>query len=253
MKIALVGAGNVATCMGPRLKAAGHDIVCVYSRTMQSASVLAERLGAVAVTDLAAMPQADVYLTMLKDDALLALAPDIVKGRDGLFLHTAGSIPMSVWSDAGASNCGVLYVMQTFSKTSVIEWDKVTAFIEGTSDSIRELASDLTPNVVSLSSEGRRRLHLAAVFANNFSNHMFAVSQRLLEKEGVPFSVMLPLIREGVRKLDTMNPSDAQTGPAVRGDRQTMNSHVRLLAGNPQLQELYTLITDIIQQKTSGK
>lgn len=249
MKIVLVGAGNVATCMGPRLKAAGHDIVCVYSRTIQSASVLAERLGTIAVTDLAAMPGADVYLTMLKDDALLALAPEIVKGRDGLFLHTAGSIPLSVWSDAGARNCGVLYVMQTFSKTSVIEWDKVTAFIEGTSDSIRELASDLTPNVVSLSSEGRRRLHLAAVFANNFSNHMFTVSQRLLEKEGVPFSVMLPLIREGVRKLDTMNPSEAQTGPAVRGDRKVVDEHLSLLADEPRWARLYELISKDINHE----
>lgn len=249
MKIALVGAGNVATCMGPRLKAAGHDIVCVYSRTIQSASVLAERLGTIAVTSLEDMPVADVYLTMLKDDALLALAPEIVKGRDGLFLHTAGSIPLSVWSDAGARNCGVLYVMQTFSKTSVIEWDKVTAFIEGTSDSIRELASDLTPNVVSLSSEGRRRLHLAAVFANNFSNHMFAVSQRLLEKEGVPFSVMLPLIREGVRKLDTMNPSEAQTGPAVRGDRKVVDEHLSLLADEPRWARLYELISKDINHE----
>ena len=250
MRIALVGAGNVATCMGPRLKAAGHDIVCVYSRTMQSASVLAGRLGTEAVTSLADMPQADVYLTMLKDDALLELAADIVRGREkSLFLHTAGSIPMSVWTDAGARDCGVLYVMQTFSKTSVIEWGKVTAFIEGASDSIRELALSLTPNVVGLSSDGRRRLHLAAVFANNFSNHMFTISQRLMEKDGVPFSVMLPLVREEVRKLESMSPSDAQTGPAVRGDRAVVEEHMALLADEPAWARLYELISKDINDK----
>lgn len=244
MKIALVGAGNVATCFGPRLKAAGHDIVCVYSRTMESASALASVLETMPVTDLAAMPRADVYLTMLRDDALLQLAPEIVRGRQkALFLHTAGSIPMSVWADAGAENYGVLYVMQTFSKTSVIEWEKVTAFIEGASDSIRELALALTPNVMELSSEGRRKLHLAAVFANNFSNHMFTICQRLLEREGVPFSVMLPLVNEGVRKLERMDPADAQTGPAIRGDRKVIEEHLELLKDDPEYAELYRLIS----------
>lgn len=244
MKIALVGAGNVATCFGPRLKAAGHDIVCVYSRTMESASALASVLETKPVTDLAAMPSADVYLTMLRDDALLQLAPEIVRGRrEALFLHTAGSIPMSVWADAGAVNYGVLYVMQTFSKTSVIEWEKVTAFIEGASDSIRELALALTPNVMEMSSEGRRKLHLAAVFANNFSNHMFTICQRLLEREGVPFSVMLPLVNEGVRKLERMDPADAQTGPAIRADRKVIEEHLELLNDDPEYAELYRLIS----------
>ena len=187
---------------------------------------------------------------MLKDDALLALAPDIVRGRENsLFLHTAGSIPMSVWTDAGARDCGVLYVMQTFSKTSVIEWGKVTAFIEGASDCIRELALSLTENVVSLGSDGRRRLHLAAVFANNFSNHMFTISQRLMEKDGVPFSVMLPLVREGVLKLENMSPSDAQTGPAVRGDRAVVDEHLAMLADEPAWARLYELISKDINDE----
>ena len=117
MRIALIGSGRVATCMGPQLKAAGHAIACVYSRTMANALELADTLGAPATDSLQSLPVADVYLTMLTDDALVELAPAIVKGRENaLFLHTAGSVPMDIWKEAGAKRYGVLYAMQTFSK-----------------------------------------------------------------------------------------------------------------------------------------
>lgn len=251
MKIALIGAGNVATCLGPRLKEAGHEITAVYSRTVESARALADRLGATYTTDLKQVPASDTAIVMLKDDALKELAPVIaVSLNDTLLLHTAGSVPMDIWRSAGASEYGVLYPMQTFSKTSVIDWSQVPLFIEGSSapvlESIKELALTISPDVTVLSSEGRKKLHLAAVFTCNFSNHMYAIAEQLLASEGVPFSVMLPLVRETARKVETIAPHDAQTGPAVRGDRKVIDEHLALLKDNPEYAELYRFIsTDI--------
>ena len=252
MKIALVGAGRVASCMGPRLKEAGHSIVAVYSHTLKNAQELACKVGAPAFDNLDQLPCADVYLTMLSDDALTALASQIVKKAcsDALFLHTAGSIPMDIWKEAGAKHYGVLYAMQTFSKGIKIDWNQVPVFIEGSSyteqESIKKIALDLSPNVTPLGSKGRKKLHIAAVFACNFSNHMYAISERLLAEEGIPFSVMLPLVRETARKVETLSPVAAQTGPAVRGDRKVVNEHMELLKEHPECAELYKLIsTDI--------
>jgi len=244
----LIGSGRVATCMGPQLKAAGHTIACVYSRTMANALELADALGAPATDSLQSLPMADVYLTMLTDDALARLAPAIVKGRENaLFLHTAGSIPMGIWKDAGAGRYGVLYAMQTFSKGAQIDWPQVPVFVEGSDaaelETVKTLASDLSGRVAELSSTGRKKLHVAAVFTCNFSNHMYAIADKLLATEGVPFRVMLPLVRETARKVETMSPQDAQTGPAVRGDRKVINEHLELLKDYPGYAALYRLIS----------
>ena len=254
MKIALIGAGRVASCMGPRLKEAGHTIVGVYSRTIEHAKELAAKVDAPAFDSLEALPEADVYLTMLSDDALLQLAKAIVKGREqALFLHTAGSIPMDIWKKAGAARYGVLYAMQTFSKGADIDWAQVPVFVEGCNpDELRIvtiLASDLSGKVTELSSEGRKKLHVAAVFTCNFSNHMYAIAERLLATEGVPFSVMLPLVRETARKVETMSPEDAQTGPAIRGDCKVIGEHLQLLKDYPEYAELYRLISIDINKK----
>lgn len=251
MKIVLVGAGRVASCMGPRLKEAGHTIVGVYSRTLRNAEELAGKVSAPAFDKLEQLPEADVYLTMLSDDALIRLAPFIVKGREkALFIHTAGSVPMDIWKEAGATRYGVLYAMQTFSKGIKLDWNQVPVFIEGCSgvelETIRRLALGLSSNVSSLSSKGRKKLHIAAVFACNFTNHMYAISEQLLAEEGIPFSVMLPLVRETARKVENLSPLKAQTGPAVRGDRKVVNEHLDLLKDNPEYAGIYRLIsTDI--------
>ena len=252
MRIALIGAGRVASCMGPRLKQAGHTVTGVYSRTLANAELLAKVVGAPAFDRLEYVPEADVYLTMLADDALTALAPEIVRiCPDALFLHTAGSVPMDLWKDAGAKRYGVLYAMQTFTKGVQVDWPQVPIFIESDTDidAVRELALSLSANVTPLSSKGRKKLHVAAVFACNFANHMYAVSEQLLKEEGVPFSVMLPLVRETARKVESMSPEDAQTGPAIRGDRKVMDQHLELLKGYPEYAELYRLISTDINKK----
>lgn len=160
---------------------------------------------------------------------------------------------MDIWKKAGAARYGVLYAMQTFSKGADIDWAQVPVFVEGCNpDELRIvtiLASDLSGKVTELSSEGRKKLHVAAVFTCNFSNHMYAIAERLLASEGVPFSVMLPLVRETARKVETMSPENAQTGPAIRGDRKVINEHLELLKDYPEYAELYRLISTDINKK----
>ena len=185
---------------------------------------------------------------MLTDDALKEMASAIVKGHESaLFVHTAGSVSIDVWKNVGAKRYGVMYAMQTFSKGAQIDWPQVPVFVEGSNDAdldtVTALARSLSANITPLSSDGRRKLHVAAVFASNFANRMYAISEQLLKEEGVPFSVMLPLVRETARKVECMSPADAQTGPAVRGDGRVIKEHLQLLGEHPEYARLYELIS----------
>lgn len=252
MRIVLIGAGNVATSIGGALKAAGHEISALYSRTEQSAKELSEKLRVPYTTSLNKLPHdADIYISMLKDDALMQLAPEIVAlNRKALFVHTAGSLPLSLWKDAGAENYGVLYPMQTFSKGKRGDIQNVPLFVEGSSEQVLQeimhMAKSLSQKVKELDSESRKRLHIAAVFACNFTNRMYAISNVLLEESGVDFKVMLPLIEETAEKVATLPPSQAQTGPAIRGDVRVMDSHLESLKSHPDFAEIYKLMSDNI-------
>ena len=253
-RIVLIGAGNVATHLGIGLQAVGYDVKQVYSRTEASASELAERLGVGYVTSLAEVcTDADVYIVAVKDAVLTELIPMVVKGRENaLFVHTAGSMPMEIWKEH-AVRYGVLYPMQTFSKAREVDFASVSFFVEanGTTELavLKEMAETLSPKVYEASSEQRMYLHMAAVFACNFTNHMYALSAYLLEKNGLPFDAMLPLIDETARKVHGLPPREAQTGPAVRRDENVMGKHAAMLADEPRLQELYRMISQSIQEK----
>ena len=252
-RIVLVGAGNVATHLGMAWQKAGYEIAQVYSRTSASALELASRLGVgytVSLEEICA--DADVYVVMVKDAVLQELIPTVVKGKkDALFVHTAGSMPMSVW-EGHAVRYGVLYPMQTFSKAREVDFSSVSFFVEANSEDelsvLRTMASVLSPKVYEATSAQRTYLHMAAVFACNFANHIYALSARLLEKNGLPFDAMLPLIDETARKVHELHPRDAQTGPAVRRDTNVMGKHLEMLADEPDLQNIYKTISDSIQR-----
>ena len=250
-RIVLIGAGNVATHLGVALQQAGWEIAQVYSRTEASASELANRLQVPFVTSIAEVcTDADVYIVAVKDDALKSLIPELVKGREGgLFVHTAGSVPMSVW-ESYCIRYGVFYPMQTFSKQKPVGFSKVPFFLEGdgaeTLAMLKELACTLSEKVYDATSEQRMALHMAAVFACNFTNHMYALSAHLLEKNGLPFDAMLPLIDETARKVHELAPKAAQTGPAIRKDMDVMNKHLDMLSAEPELREIYKMISNSI-------
>ncbi|GAA6528368.1 MAG: F420-dependent NADP oxidoreductase [Prevotella sp.] len=244
MKIIFIGAGNLATQLAKALLKAGHDIVQVYSRTMESASTLATLAGGAPTTDLGEVRRdADIYILAVKDSVLGDLIPSLCKGREGrVFVHTAGSMPLTIFQGM-ALHYGVFYPMQTFSKNRDVSFSEIPIFIESndqlTLQVLRTLGESVSGRVYELSSQDRKYLHLASVFACNFVNHCYAVSSEILSSHHIPFDVMLPLIDETARKVHQLTPSEAQTGPAVRFDENVIRAQAALLKGDPLLKDIY--------------
>lgn len=251
--IVFVGAGNLATNLAKALYKKGFRIVQVYSRTEESAQALAQAVEAAYTTDLAAVtPDAELYIVSLKDAAFVQLLPEIVAGKgNALWVHTAGSIPMSVW-EGRVERYGVFYPMQTFSKQRAVDFRQIPVFVESSSAEdtrmLKEIAAALSGRVYEATSEQRKSLHLAAVFTCNFTNHLYALAAELLKKYRLPFEVMLPLIDETARKVHELEPRLAQTGPAVRYDKNVIGDHLQMLSDEPEMQELYRLMSESIHR-----
>ena len=251
-RVVLVGAGNMATALAVAMVKAGNVPVAVWSRTAESAQMLADRVGTAWHCDIDTLPQADVVIISIVDSALRQVATKVAaKYPDAIILHTAGSIPMSALHECGAKKYGVLYPMQTVSKNNVVPLDDVTTFIEGCDEAVaaqvEALARTISNKVVYATSEQRSYLHVAAVFACNFSNAVYNMAAELLEKHGLPFEAMLPLIDEAARKVHRMSPTQAQTGPARRGDENVMKAHKAML--DDELAAIYSLLSDYIKRR----
>lgn len=248
MRIVILGAGRVATHMAKVLHKNGHKIDAVWSRTMESAQRLARVVDSSPVNDISVLPtDADAYIIAVKDSALQEVIAKVTKGRETrLFLHTAGSMPLSVF-DGYTENGGVFYPMQTFSMEREVDFRAIPLFIEGADARIRQLAESISEHVYELSSDDRKYLHLAAVFACNFANHCYTLAAEVLEKKGLPFDVMLPLVDETARKVHELHPKEAQTGPAIRGDKNVMAAQAALL--DSRMQAIYNLMSESIQEK----
>ena len=242
----------MATAIAVAMDKVGNTPVAVWSRTAESAQMLADRVGTEWCCDIDALPQADVVIISIVDSALRQMAAKVAdKYPDAIILHTAGSIPMSALRECGAKRYGVLYPMQTVNKNSVVSLEDVTVFVEACDDAVAEkidtLARTISNKVVYASSEQRCYLHVAAVFACNFSNAVYNMAAELLEKHGLPFEAMLPLIDEAARKVYHMSPIEAQTGPARRGDANVMNAHKAML--DSELANIYETLSDYIMKR----
>lgn len=235
MKIVLIGRGRLATNLEHALLSAGHEVASINSRTLEALPL-----------------EADVYIVAVKDAALADVIRAATKGRESqLFVHTAGSMPMDIFKGLTV-HYGVFYPMQTFSKERLVDFNDISVFLE-TNDAVsmerlKMLSTTLTTHIYELDSEGRKHLHLAAVFACNFVNHCYALSAEVLAAKGLPFSVMLPLVDETVQKVHELSPREAQTGPAVRGDQNVMQMQANMLAGNPAVKQIYEALSNDIQR-----
>jgi predicted short-subunit dehydrogenase-like oxidoreductase (DUF2520 family) len=252
MKIVFIGAGNLATCVSLEMQRAGMTVAQIYSRSRESAEPLAKKLNCQWTTDIGeVMPDADLYIFSLKDTVL----PEIIaqmKPNGGLWVHTAGSVPMQVF-EGKVKRYGVFYPLQTFSKKRRVKLDQAPIFLEVNNPDdmkmLKKIAIALSGNAQELDSEKRKYLHLAAVFACNFTNHMYLLASKILEEQGASTDLLLPLITETAMKLGEISPEEAQTGPAVRFDKEIMDKQIAML---PDLgvQTIYRLISQNIHKES---
>lgn len=249
ISIAFIGAGNLGTHLASALYRSGYRITEVYSRTESSARTLAERVFAKAVWEPGSFTgQADVIFVVVKDDVIPEILKQVNVGNR-LLVHCSGSLPLNVLNDF-SDNIGVFYPLQTFTKERELDFRSIPVFLEAALpenlEFLKKLANSVASRVEVMSSDQRRQLHLAAVMANNFSNHFFALAQDYLQKRGIDFSVLHPLMVETALKASEMSPKKAQTGPAVRFDQAIIDKHLQELEDEPALRELYQQVSKSI-------
>lgn len=259
MNIAIVGAGNVAWHLAQALQTAGHAITLVYSRTLAHATELAQQLSDATPTqglDFTTIA-ADVILIAVPDDAVKTIVQQLKVNPGTIVAHTSGALPLTVLESLPHAATGVFYPLQTFSKHTPVNVQQVPLLIEGDSEetttSLEQLAQTISGHVVRVSSEKRKQLHLAAVFACNFTNHLLGISHELLQDAQLPVNLLQPLIQETITKAAAHHPFTVQTGPAIRHDLQVIEAHLQLLQGKPALQQVYRLLTQCIQNTTTNK
>lgn len=254
MKIVLIGAGRLSTALGKALKRAGFDILQVYSRCLEKAEMLAAKIDSKAINHLNEISyNADLYIIAISDKGIKKTIEALVRGREEcIFVHTAGSVGIDVFNGKSTAY-GVFYPLQTFSMNRDLDFTEIPIFLEADSNetyaALNAIAEKISPNHVhSLSSEARKYLHLAAVWACNFTNHCYHVAFNILQREGIPPDVLLPLINETAKKVQSLSPQMAQTGPAIRYDENIIERQKELLAYAPKLQALYQSLTDSIHE-----
>ncbi len=250
--IDLVGCGNVATHLAERFVQRGGSIRFLAARSAEKARALASAVGAELKTleELAAVTNDLPLVLAISDDQIAAVSQAFIHR---FTLHTSGSVPMEA---IASEKRGVLYPLQSFTKGRAVDWTDVPICIEAPTEALladlTAVATTLGERVEVISSDKRRKLHLAAVVVNNFVNHLYRASENYLENNGLSLDILHPLMRETVAKAVDLGPQSAQTGPARRNDQQTISAHLEALSQDPELQDLYRRMSDAITRSYHG-
>ncbi|WP_041738297.1 Rossmann-like and DUF2520 domain-containing protein [Echinicola vietnamensis] len=251
--IAVIGTGNVAWHLAPALENAGHTITEIYSRDAHRAEKIVHQLYTAEVkTDLDfSESKARIYIIAVNDMAISQVADGIILPEESILVHTSGSMPLDTLNYSSASYTGIFYPLQSFSKSRQIEMDEVPFLLESddqaTLQCLKKLAKSLSPHQYVVKSKDRKALHVAAVFASNFTNHMIHIAEEVMRRQGLDFDMLQPLIIEQISKTLEIGAKAAQTGPAVRGDLNVLDLHYQFLNYNDQLAEIYKIVSqDII-------
>ena len=245
MLVTLIGKGNVGTNLHAALSMAGHKVQWLSGRGL-NAEEIAGHIIVIAVKDDAIVSVAETVKRHF--DTRQASMPNVASAiPHPLIVHTAGSIPLYALPKGRR---GVLYPMQTFSKDCILDFKEIPVFVEAEAEAdaawLEQLAATISNRVYRLDSERRKHLHLAAVFACNFVNHCYALAENCLKEAGLPFDILLPLIDQTARKVHTLAPEKAQTGPAVRYDTSVIHRQEQMLAGLPK--QIYALMSQSIHE-----
>ena len=249
MKVLIIGAGNVATVLARLSQKAGHQIIQVVSRSLSSAKVLADELQCPYINDFNLIDTgADIYLVAMSDAALNGLQENI-RLKDQLIVHTAGAISKDILQSV-STNFGVLYPLQSLRKEEKNETLQIPILIDGNNETSNKLletfAKSISPQVLFVCEEDRKKLHVAAVVVNNFTNYLFTLASDYCSSEKVPFNLLYPLIDALAGRLHQHNPAEMQTGPAFRKDTVTLEKHLRLLHSHQRLKSIYLKMSDSI-------
>lgn len=249
-KIIFIGSGNVATNLAQAFDRAGHQILQVISSNSDRAQKLAKRFGAYYGNSVASVDfNADYVILCVNDESYFNVLEELPKGLKAVICHTSGPVSMEVIRSY-ALNYGVFYPLQSLRKEKCIDFLEVPIFIEGNSVDVTEdlmkLAGTISNQTKEVSSLEREKYHLAAVFANNFTNLMYTLAHRYLEDEALDFKNLIPIINETASRLNERDPASWQTGPAKRGDSIIMQKHIDMLE-DQELKEIYKQLSDYIR------
>lgn len=250
--IAFIGSGNLAWHLAPELENAGYAVREVYSRKKKNAVALAERLyQAKVVTDLNFLQsQAKIFILAVSDDAISAVVKELMLPPGSILVHTSGSQPLGILGDYATVHTGVFYPLQTFTRNRKVNFKDIPIFVESADPATEKIlvamAKSLTKKFVKISSADRKALHVAAVFASNFTNHMLTLSKEIMVNNHLNFDHLKPLIAETLNKSLDIGPENAQTGPAKRGDLEILDQHMELLTHDAAVSEIYKLVSQHI-------
>ena len=247
-QVAIIGSGQVATCLAQALHAKGFCIDTVYSRNLNNAQALANKFAGVkAISNLQQLnTQLNLYVIAVSDDAIAEVASHLKV--NGLVVHTSGSV--SITSLNNQLRFGVFYPLQTITKNTSPDFTQVPILIEANTHAdellLAQLADIISTRVLLANSQQRQSLHLAAVFANNFTNHIMGIAKHILQQSNLPDDLLNPLILQTAQNAINNNPFDVQTGPVMRNDLETINTHLNLLQQFPQYRQVYELLSGSI-------
>jgi predicted short-subunit dehydrogenase-like oxidoreductase (DUF2520 family) len=250
MKISIVGSGNLASHIIPRLLDKGINVQQLFSRNHKTGKSLSKKHKLNFVEDISLFDlNVDVVLLCVSDSSIKALVPHF-KNYNGILVHTSGTAPISDLNKHKVNN-GVLYPLQTFSPNVNVNWNDIPVFVEGNNEAtekkLLQLAKKLSKKTYQLNSKLRKELHLGAVFVNNFVNACYDIAYTHLQNKNLKWEYLLPLIHQTTLKIESNAPKDVQTGPARRNDQKIINEHLQLLKKEKNAMEVYRVMTDYIK------
>jgi predicted short-subunit dehydrogenase-like oxidoreductase (DUF2520 family) len=247
--IVIIGSGNVAFHLINAFRQNNLEIIQVLGRNKQRTKLLAERFPVPYIIDPALLNKtADLYILAVQDDLITETAHSL-RLKDQLLVHASGFGSLDLLKGA-STRTGVFWPLQTVTFGKEIDYRKVPVFIEGsdpeTANRIKQVAEQISEKVAATNTKTRQQVHLAAVIASNLTNHMYSIASSILEKAGVPFDMLAPLILETATKAALRNPASGQTGPAVRKDLNVIRKHLEMLENEPEIKEIYRLVSENI-------